>query len=120
VQPGATRSAYGMEQYVQKHRDLTYGQAANWQVNWLPKGYQELKHRVTAKSEVLLYKNGESTVSVNIEPLGAQVASQGVLGTDDLLAYGVRSGDRFITVVGQVSSKQAAKIAASISAAKAQ
>ncbi|MFT5706213.1 MAG: sigma-E factor negative regulatory protein RseA, partial [Oceanospirillaceae bacterium] len=48
VQPVATTSAYGMEQYVQKHRDLTYGQAANWQVNWLPKGYQELKHRVTA------------------------------------------------------------------------
>ncbi|MEH6443378.1 MAG: MucB/RseB C-terminal domain-containing protein [Oceanospirillaceae bacterium] len=120
VQPAEVRNAYGMEQYIQKHQDLTYGQAANWQVNWLPEGYQELKHRVTAKSEVLLYKNGESTVSVNIEPLGTQVASQGVSGTDDLLAYGVRSGDSFITIVGQVSSKQAAKIAASIGVAKAQ
>lgn len=112
------RSAYGMEQYIEKHQDLTNAKAASWTVNWLPAGYKEVEHRVSSGSEVVLYSNGDKAVSVNIEPLGTQVASQGEFGIDNLLAYGVRSGKSFITVVGQVSSTQAAKIANSISAAK--
>lgn len=115
VQPEAVRNAYGMESYIQKHHDLVSKREANWQVNWLPQGYQEVEHRVTSTSEVLLYTNGESAVSINIEPIGTQVASQGVLGTDELLAYGVRAGKNFVTVVGQVTPQVAARIAESIS-----
>jgi negative regulator of sigma E activity len=120
MQNTVVRNAYGMEQYIQKHQDLASDKAANWQVNWLPEGYKEAEHRVSSASEVLLYTNGDKAVSVNIEPLGTQVASQGEFGSNDLLAYGLRAGNSFITVVGQISSDEAAKIAGSISAAKTQ
>ncbi len=120
MQNTAVRNAYGMEQYIQKHKDLSSDKAASWQVNWLPEGYKEAEHRISSASEVLLYTNGDKAVSVSIEPLGTQVASQGEFGSNDLLAYGLRAGNSFITVVGQISSQEAAKIANSISAAKAQ
>ena len=110
------QSAYGMEQYIQRHRDLATKKAANWQVTWLPQGYQQIEHRVGSQSEVMLFSNGVSAVSVNVEPLGVQVASQGVHTQDNLLALGVRADKKFITVVGDISAKQATKIAASVSA----
>ncbi|EPJ48133.1 MAG: hypothetical protein OFPII_07080 [Osedax symbiont Rs1] len=107
-------TAYGMEQYIQKHRDLTLNKEANWQVNWLPNGFKKAQHQVSSNSETLLYANGNSAVSINIEPLGSQVASQGVLKADELVAYGVRANSNFITVVGNISPQIAAKIAASV------
>ncbi len=107
-------TAYGMGQYIQKHRDLTFNKEPNWQVKWLPNGFKKAQHQVSSNSETLLYSNGNSAVSINIEPLGSQVASQGVLKTDELVAYGVRANSNFITVVGNVSPQIAAKIAASV------
>lgn len=118
MQPSEVRNAYGMEQYIQKHQDLVANKPASWQVNWLPQGFKEVQHRVSSVSEVMLYSNGSKAVSVSIEPLGTQVASQGELGAGDLLAYGVRAGNSFITVVGQITSQEAAKIAGSIGAAQ--
>ncbi|MCJ8299226.1 MAG: MucB/RseB C-terminal domain-containing protein, partial [Pseudomonadales bacterium] len=115
--PDVVRTAYGMGQYIQQHRDMTYTKTANWQVNWLPQGFTKIEHRVTAAAEVLLFSNGESNVSINIEPLGSQVASQGMINSDELLAFGVRAKNSFITVVGPVSQDVAAKIAASVDAA---
>jgi negative regulator of sigma E activity len=46
--------------------------------------------------------------------MGSQVASQGVVTSDNLLAYGVSADKKFITVVGDVSPDVAAKIAASV------
>jgi len=115
--PQVVRTAYGMGQYVQQHRDMTYAKSASWQVNWLPQGFTKIEHRVTAAAEVLLFSNGKASVSINIEPLGSQVASQGMIDSDELLAFGVRSKSNFITVVGPVSQDVAAKIAASVDAA---
>ncbi|MCJ8338721.1 MAG: MucB/RseB C-terminal domain-containing protein [Pseudomonadales bacterium] len=117
VAPDVVRTAYGMGQYIQQHRDMTYAKTASWQVNWLPQGFTKIEHRVTAAAEVLLFSNGESNVSINIEPLGSQVASQGMINSDELLAFGVRAENSFITVVGPVSQDVAAKIAASVEAA---
>ena len=116
VAPQVVRTAYGMGQYIQQHRDMTYAKAAAWQVNWLPQGFAKIEHRVTATAEILLFSNGEKNVSINIEPLGAQVASQGMINSDELLAFGVRAKNSFITVVGPVSQDVAAKIAASVDA----
>ncbi|EPJ55469.1 MAG: hypothetical protein OFPI_03510 [Osedax symbiont Rs2] len=117
VAPQVIRTAYGMGQYIQQHKDMTYAKSAAWQVNWLPQGFSKIEHRVTATAEVLLFSNGEKNVSINIEPLGAQVASVGMINSDDLLAFGVRAKNSFITVVGPVSQDVAAKIAASVDAA---
>ena len=111
-----TQPSYGMEQYIQRHRDLTTVRKANWQAGWLPQGYKQIAHKVTNNSEVMLFSNGQSAVSVNVEPLGKQMASQGVLGADDLLALGVRSDRNFVTVVGRLPPKVAEKIATSVMA----
>ena len=117
VVPDVVRTAYGMGQYIQQHRDMTYAKTASWQVNWLPQGFTKIEHRVTAAAEVLLFSNGESNVSINIEALGSEVAWQGMINSDELLAFGVRAKNSFITVVGPVSQDVAAKIAASVDAA---
>ena len=52
MQNTAVRNAYGMEQYIQKHKDLSSDKAASWQVNWLPEGYKEAEHRISSASEV--------------------------------------------------------------------
>ena len=108
------QSAYGMEQYIQRHQDLATEKVANWQASWVPKGYKQTAHRVNSQSEVMLFSNGKSAVSINIEPIGAQVASQGTFSQGDLLAFGVRADKKFITVVGAVTAKEAGRIAASV------
>jgi negative regulator of sigma E activity len=54
-QPVVKKMAYGMRQYIQQHRDLLANKAASWQANWLPQGFSKVTHRVSNKSEVLLY-----------------------------------------------------------------
>jgi len=108
------KNAYGMEQYIQRHNDLTNERSATWQATWLPQGYKQVDQRVSSRAEVMLFSNGESSVSVNVEPLGLQVASQGVLSKGQILAYGVSVDKQFITVVGEISAQQAHKIAAAI------
>ena len=108
------KNAYGMEQYIQRHNDLTNERPATWQATWLPQGYKQVDQRVSSRAEVMLFSNGESSVSVNVEPLGLQVASQGVLSKGQILAYGVSVDKQFITVVGEISAQQAHKIAAAI------
>lgn len=108
------KNAYGMEQYIQRHNDLTNERPATWQATWLPQGYKQVDQRVSSRAEVMLFSNGESSVSVNVEPLGLQVASQGVLSKGQILAYAVSVDKQFITVVGEISAQQAHKIAAAI------
>lgn len=114
----SNKSAYGMEQYIQRHQDLATEKVAAWQVSWMPQGYTQTAHRVSSQSEVMLFSNGVSAVSINIEPIGAQVASQGTYTQGDLLALGVRSDKKFITVVGGISAQEASKIAASVQSAR--
>ena len=109
-------TANSMGQNIQLHRDLMSNRAPSWQATWLPQGFSKVTQRVSDKSEVLLYSNGSDTVSVNVEPLGVQVASQSVVTSDNLLAFGISANNKFITVVGDVSVDVAAKIAASVSA----
>jgi len=80
------KNAYGMEQYIQRHNDLTNERSATWQATWLPQGYKQVDQRVSSRAEVMLFSNSESSVSVNVEPLGLQVASQGVLSKGQILA----------------------------------
>jgi len=120
TQPNSLRAAHGMEQYIQIHNDLAYDGAGQWQVNWVPQGYAKVKESITSGAEVLLYQNGDSTISVNIESIGSQASTHGVLNADDLLAYGVNVNDKFVTVVGKLSAQDAAKIAASVSVKESQ
>lgn len=116
TQPNSLRAAHGMEQYIQTHNDLAYNGEGQWQVNWLPEGFAKVKESITSGAEVLLYKKDDSTISINIESIGTQASTHGVLSSNDLLAYGVNVNDKFVTVVGKLSAQDAAKIAASVSA----
>ncbi|MEM5527810.1 MucB/RseB C-terminal domain-containing protein [Gammaproteobacteria bacterium AS21] len=115
AQPNSLRAAHGMEQYIQTHNDLAYSGEGQWQVNWMPEGFAKVKESITRGAEVLLYQKGESTISINIESIGTQASTHGVLSANDLLAYGVNVNDKFVTVVGKLSAQDAAKIAASVS-----
>ncbi|MGB1238096.1 MAG: MucB/RseB C-terminal domain-containing protein [Pseudomonadales bacterium] len=110
----APKIAYGMGQYVEQYRDLTQQRPSAWQVNWLPEGYQKVEHNVTKHAEVMLYSNGTSAVAINVEDLGTQVATSGVLSQGDVLALGQKVDKSFITVVGPLTEEVAQKIAASV------
>ena len=114
VKTPSAETAFGMKQYIQQHIDLSYPKAASWQANWLPAGYDQVKHNVSSAAEVLLFTNGTATLSINIEKLGTQMVSQGVVSSNELIALGVRAKESFITVIGAVSLQEASKIAASI------
>ncbi|NRA21618.1 MAG: MucB/RseB C-terminal domain-containing protein [Oceanospirillaceae bacterium] len=102
--------AEDMGRYIQQHIDLASPKTALWQANWLPSGYRQISHQVTSNAEVLLYSNGNAALSINIEPLGTQRVSPGVVTSNELLALGVRTQKNFITVVGELSPQIAAKI----------
>lgn len=109
-------NGYGMGQYIQQYRDLVDVKPAAWQVSWLPTGFKKVEHKVSSSTELFVYSDGKDTVTINVEPLGAQMASQGVVNEGNILALGKRADQSFITVVGPVSETIAQKIVQSVKA----
>jgi len=114
VNSTSANHGFSMGPYVQQHLELTTVQAPAWQAGWLPKGYRQVGRNVSGLSQVLLYSNGSKDVSISIEPLRAQMVPQSVATANQLLAFAVRSNERFVTVVGPLSVDVASKIAASV------
>ena len=118
-QADVIRLSSSMEHYVDRHRAMVKTQPPQWQVGWIPAGFNQIEHDHLNDAEVLLYSNGRSDISVSVEPFAAKKANPGAIQSGETVAVGKRVGDQFVTVVGDVPFMIADRIASSV-AIKAQ
>lgn len=108
------RLSSGMHQYIDRHQALLQTGERAWTAGWVPDGFTPVRHEIIGGSEVMLYSNGRSTLSVGVEPLGRQKARAGVVQQGETVALGKAVGGHFITVVGDVPLMIADRIASSV------
>lgn len=108
------RLSSGMHQYIDRHEALLHSGERAWTVGWVPDGYTTVRHEIMGGSEVMLYSNGRSALSVSVEPLERQKARAGVVQQGETVALGKAVGSHFITVVGDVPLMIADRIASSV------
>ncbi len=113
-QADVIRLSSSMEYYIDQHRILTEQRSSQWQVGWMPKGYQEVEHDRLSDAEVILYSNDRTTISVSVQPYSDKKASPGAIQSGDTVAVGKQVGNQFVTVVGDVPFMMADRIASSV------
>lgn len=113
-EPEVIRLSQGLNRYIDQHRHLLSSSQPAWQTDWLPEGYQQIRHEVMPHAEVMVFSNGKHSVSISIEPLGRQSVPSGVVQSNNIVAVGRATGNGFVTVVGDVPLMIADRIAASV------
>jgi len=103
-----------MEYYIEQHRALTNNNPMRWLVEWMPEGFKVIEHDRLGDSEVLLYSNGQTHLSVSVQPFSAKKAAPGAVQSGDTVAVGKQVEDQFVTVVGDVPFMIADRIASSV------
>ncbi len=120
VMPGSVqesdviRLSYGMEHYIDQHHALMRSKQKSWTANWMPEGYSTVRHEVMPGSEVMIYSDGRTAISVCVEPYGRHKSAPGAVQSGDTVALGKRVGDQFVTVVGDLPLMIADRIASSV------
>jgi negative regulator of sigma E activity len=113
------RLSQGLERYIEQHRYMLTTKAPQWQADWLPDGFQSVRHEVTpGGGEMMMFSDGNKAVSVCVEQFGRQSVPEGVAQAEGMIAVGKRQGEKFVTVVGDVPLMMAERIAASVTTAK--
>lgn len=113
-QADVIRLSSSMEYYIDQHRALTNNSPMQWLVGWMPEGFSVIQHDRLSDSEVLLYSNGQASISVSVQPFVTKKASPGAVQSGDTVAVGKRVNDQFVTVVGDVPFMMADRIASSV------
>lgn len=113
-EPEVIRLSQGLNRYIDQHRHLLSSSPPVWQTDWLPEGYEQVRHEVMPHAEVMVFSNNKHSVSISIEPLGRQSVPAGVVQSNNIVAVGRATADGFITVVGDVPLMIADRIAASV------
>lgn len=113
-EPEVIRLSQGLTRYIDQHRHLLSSSQPAWQTDWLPDGYQQVRHEVMPHAEVMVFSNGKHSVSISIEPLGRQSVPSGVAQSNNIVAVGRATANGFVTVVGDVPLMIADRIAASV------
>ena len=112
--PDVIRLSYGMEHYINQHNSLLLSKEKIWSAEWLPDGFSPLRHEVMPDSEVMIYSDGRTAISVCVEPYGTQKSVPGAVQSGDTVALGKRVGEQFVTVVGDIPLMIADRIAGSV------
>lgn len=113
------RLSQGLERYIEQHRYMLSSTAPQWQADWLPDGFQSVRHEVTpGGGEMMMFSDGSKAVSVCVEQFGRQSVPEGVAQAEGMIAVGKRQGEKFVTVVGDVPLMMAERIAASVTTVK--
>lgn len=113
-QADVIRLSSSMSYYIDQHHALTSQRSQQWQAGWLPKGFKEVEHDRLSDSEVILYSNNRTTISVSVQPYASKKASPGTTQSGETVAVGKQVGDQFVTVVGDVPFMLADRIASSV------
>ncbi len=113
-QSDVIRLSSSMEYYIEQHHALTDNRPMQWSVEWMPEGFRVIEHDRVSDSEILLYSNGEASVSVSVQPFVTKKANPGAVQSGETVAVGKQVHDQFVTVVGDVPFMIADRIASSI------
>ncbi|MEH6824883.1 MAG: MucB/RseB C-terminal domain-containing protein [Motiliproteus sp.] len=113
-QADVIRLSSSMEYYIDQHRALVNNGPVRWLVEWMPEGFEMIEHDRLRDSEVLLYSNGQASVSVSVQPYASKKASPGAMHSGATVAVGKQVSDQFVTVVGDVPFMIADRIASSV------
>ncbi|OMH38119.1 MucB/RseB C-terminal domain-containing protein [Motiliproteus sp. MSK22-1] len=113
-EPDVIRLSYGMEHYINQHNSLLRSKEKVWAAEWLPDGFSPLRHEVMPDSEVMIYSDGRTSISVCVEAYGTQKSVPGAVQSGDTVALGKRVGGQFVTVVGDIPLMIADRIAGSV------
>ncbi len=108
------RLSSSMEYYIDQHRARVNNGPVRWLVEWMPEGFEMIEHDRLRDSEVLLYSNGQASVSVSVQPYASKKASPGAMHSGATVAVGKQVSDQFVTVVGDVPFMIADRIASSV------
>ncbi|MFT6915085.1 MAG: sigma-E factor negative regulatory protein RseA [Motiliproteus sp.] len=117
-QADVIRLSSSMEYYINQHRALTNSSPMQWLVEWMPEGFKVIQHDRLSDSEVLLYSNGQASISVSVQPFASKKANAGTVQSGDTVAVGKRVNDQFVSVVGDVPFMMADRIASSVALKK--
>ncbi len=113
-EPDIIRLSSGMEHYINQHHALMRSKQKSWTANWMPEGYSAVRHEVMPGSEVIVYSDGRTAISVSVEPYGRQKSAPGAVQSGDTVALGKKVGSQFVTVVGDLPLMIADRIASSV------
>ncbi|KEA65579.1 Sigma factor RpoE negative regulatory protein RseA [Marinobacterium lacunae] len=113
-QSDVIRLSQGLKSYIDQHQQLSKVGQPQWETAWIPDGYHAVRHDMLPHGELMVYSNGEGTISVTVEPRRYQRSSEGVVQSDGLVAVGRRQGDNFVTVVGDIPLMIADRIATNV------
>jgi len=113
-QTDVIRLSQGLKSYIDQHRQLVNQGQPQWQMAWIPDGYEPVRHDMLPHGEVMVYSNGEGTFSVTVEPSRYQRSTEGVVQAEGLVAVGRRQDDNFVTVVGDIPLMIADRIASNV------
>ncbi len=114
IETDVIRLSYGMEHYINQHHALIRSAQPRWTAHWLPKGFEAIRHSVMPDSEVILYSNGRTAITVTIEPNGRQRAEAGAMQNGETVALGKPVANQFVTVVGDIPLMIADRVATSV------
>jgi sigma-E factor negative regulatory protein RseB len=91
-----------------------------WRFGWLPPGFSQSVHSRDALGgtsgpvEHLVFTDGLAAFSVYLEAIGSGAPLEGATQVGGLSAYGRRLGDHQVTVLGEVPSETAGRVARAI------
>ncbi len=114
VETDVIRLSYGMEHYINQHHALIRSAQPRWTAHWLPEGFEAVRHSVMPDSEVILYSNGRTAITVTVEPNGRQRAEAGAMHNGETVALGKPVANQFVTVVGDIPLMIADRVATSV------
>lgn len=117
-EPEVIRMSQGLDRYISQHQHLLSSTLPAWRAEWMPDGFQRVRHDVMSHAEVMVYSDGRHSVSVSVEPLNERRIPAGVIQTGDIVAVGKAKESTFVTVVGDVPLMIADRIADSVKAVR--
>ena len=108
------RLSEGLSVHIDEHLALLEQPATNWQVTWLPEGFAKVADRITPDAEVMIFQNQTKQISVVVKSMADTLPSEGAYSNQGLVAVGRIAGEKFISVVGDISLTDADHVAANV------
>ena len=108
------RLSEGLRGQIDEHKALLAGSNAEWQVDWLPAGFEKVSDRVAQDSQAILFKKGNQSLTVVVKPLTEASPAEGAFVEQGVVAVGRAVDQYFVSVVGDLTLSDADRVAASV------
>ena len=118
LKPSSHGGAVTHEMIPPVKKDFMWPGAMDWDVSWVPPGYEQVKRGAKASNNVMLYSDGLATYSVFVEKVASDMMPNGASMVGAMVAYSLKlSSDEHhynVTVVGEIPAMTAMMVAESV------